>query len=252
MSDDRYGRFVWRECMTPDVAAAQAFYKEIFGWGSSSMPMGDTGAVYHMHTLAERPQGGFVSMGAESGHPPHWMPYVSVASVAATVEKAQAAGGTIAVPPMDIGPGIFAVIGDPQGGYITAWHSKDGNGPAPGDVGHGAFCWEQINSTDPEGTVAFYTQVFDWGTTDFQGMTCFTVEGAPVCHVMPAPPGAPTHWLSSVVITNLEETLAEVTRLGGTVLFSGAYIPTVGHVGGFADPQGAVIAVLQAEPPTQP
>jgi hypothetical protein len=192
MSEYRYGQFVWRECMTGDVAAAESFYAAIFRWGSLTAPMGASGALYHMHTLCDRHQGGFVPLSAEAGHPPHWMPYVSVESVAATVEKALAAGGSIAVPPMDIGPGSFAVIGDPQGGYITAWHSKDGDGPAASDMGHGQFCWDQLGSTDPEGAVAFYTKVFDWGTMDFHGMTCFTAGGRPVGHVMPAPPGAPT------------------------------------------------------------
>ena len=250
MSDYRYGHFVWRACMSPDATAAQAFYNAVFRWGSSSMPMGDSGALYHMHSVAGIDQGGFVSMGPESGQPPHWVPYLSVEDVAATVEKAAAAGGQVLMGPMEIGPGTFAVIADPQGGFIIAWHGREGDAVATGALGHGAFCWEQINSTDPAGTVDFYTKVFGWGTTEFQGMSCFTAQGAPVAHVMPAPPGAPTHWLSSVVVTDLAETMAEVTGLGGTVLFAGEHIPTIGLVGAFTDPQGAAIAVLQPEPPT--
>ena len=35
------GRFVWRELLTTDPAAARAFYGELFGWQTKEVPMGD-------------------------------------------------------------------------------------------------------------------------------------------------------------------------------------------------------------------
>lgn len=251
MSDYRYGHFVWRECMTHDVAAAQAFYQAVFNWSATAMPMPGMGFDYHMHGVGEQMQGGMVALDPNDPNtehvPPHWMPYVSVPDVAATAALAVEAGGKVAVGPMDIGVGIFAVIGDPQGGWITAWHSKDGDGEIVPPTQHGAFCWDQLNTTDVDAAIAFYTKVFGWTTGAFAGMTTFEAGGQAISHVSATLPGMPTHWLSSVVITQLGDTLGTVEAHGGKVLMSGMPIPGVGTVGAFADPQGAVLAVLEPE-----
>ena len=41
------GRFVWHELMTSDPTAAQAFYKEVIGWGTMPMtvPGGEGGPL---------------------------------------------------------------------------------------------------------------------------------------------------------------------------------------------------------------
>jgi hypothetical protein len=61
--------------------------------------------------------GGFPSMETES---PRWLPYVTVDSVDARVEKARALGATIAMEPMSIpNVGRMATIVDPLGGVIA-------------------------------------------------------------------------------------------------------------------------------------
>ncbi len=249
----RYGHFVWRECMTPSIEKSKAFYGSLVGWTTESMPMppGTGMDEYVMHKAGDRFQGGFVEMGGDAEHPPHWMPYVSVEDVAATAEKAKAAGGTVAVGPMDVGAGIFAVIGDPQGGWITAWHGKEGDGEAlcQDDMGPGIFCWEQLNTTDIQGALDFYPKVFGWNVSEFGGMHTFNVGENPVASIHEQQPGAPAAWLSHVIVGNLREAREAAESKGSKILMPEIKVPQVGTFAIIADPVGAVISIFEPEMP---
>jgi uncharacterized protein len=53
------------------------------------------------------------------GIPPSWGIYFAVADTDATVAKTTALGGSVMNGPMDIEPGRFAVLADPQGAYFN-------------------------------------------------------------------------------------------------------------------------------------
>ncbi|MCA9557321.1 MAG: VOC family protein [Myxococcales bacterium] len=249
----RYGHFVWRECTTPSIEKSKAFYGSLVGWTTESMKMPPGAGLdeYVMHKVGDRYQGGFVEMGADAEHPPHWMPYVSVEDVEATAEKAKAAGGTVAVGPMDIGVGIFAVIGDPQGGWITAWHSKEGDGEAVPmeDLGPGAFCWDQLNTTDIQGALDFYTKVFGWSAGEFEGMATFKLGETSIASVHEQQPGAPAAWLSHIIVGNLREARDAAESKGSKILMPEIKVPQVGTFAIIADPVGAVISIFEPELP---
>ena len=52
--------FIWREIMTPDVAASKRFYGEVFGWKFDEMPM--DGFTYTMIMNGETGVGGIGSL----------------------------------------------------------------------------------------------------------------------------------------------------------------------------------------------
>ncbi|MCA9545705.1 MAG: VOC family protein [Myxococcales bacterium] len=242
----RRGHIVWRELMTPDAPASQAFYQGLVGWKYESMPM-PGGGEYLMYGDAQGMLGGVVQMTAEmGGHPPHWMPYVSVEDVAACVARAKAAGGTIGVGPMDIGPGVFAVIGDPQGAWITAWSGKGGDGEARdmATMGPGGFCWDTLNTSDPKAAAAFYGEVFGWQVGDFQGNTTLLANDMAIADVQPAPPGVPAFWLCHLVVAELDEAVATTVGQGGAQLMPPMDVPTVGQFSVVRDPQGAVVSLF--------
>ena len=62
-------RFVWYELMTPDPAAAQAFYAAVVGWGAqdASQP----GKPYRLLTVGGAPIGGLMGL-PRPGAPPCW------------------------------------------------------------------------------------------------------------------------------------------------------------------------------------
>lgn len=105
----------WNELCTPDPAAAAKFYGEMFGWTTEAMPGMDH---YTLVKQGDRTFGGIIAP-PKPGIPPHWINYVSVEDVDATVARATALGAKICLPPFDIGEaGRIAIITDPQGAAI--------------------------------------------------------------------------------------------------------------------------------------
>jgi predicted enzyme related to lactoylglutathione lyase len=123
------GDVFWLDLFTPEPARAAAFYAALAGYEV------DVGQV------AGRPRTllssrGIARAGIARMDPgparPQWLPYFLVEDVAATLERAQAAGGRVVLPPRaDILEGNVAVIADPQGAAlgIVRWTS---DAPAPG------------------------------------------------------------------------------------------------------------------------
>lgn len=109
------GTFCWNELQVPDVAAAEPFYQRVLGaeTATQEMPSGP----YTLLIVDGRSVAGITKIQESWGPvPPHWDVYFAVADTDATLEHAQAAGGTVHVPAMDIPDvGRFAGITDPQG-----------------------------------------------------------------------------------------------------------------------------------------
>lgn len=110
----------WFELMTPDSAAARAFYCGLFGWGTkeSTIP----GVEYHEWQNGGESIGGLMPMTGPgwSGVPPQWVLYVSVADCDTTVARVKELGGSVRVPPFDApGVGRMSVVGDPQGATFS-------------------------------------------------------------------------------------------------------------------------------------
>ena len=72
---------------------------------------------------AEQQFGGIMEITEEMGDtPPHWLNYIAVSDVDASVKKAESLGAKICVPPQDIpGIGRFSVFTDPTGAAIAVF-----------------------------------------------------------------------------------------------------------------------------------
>jgi predicted enzyme related to lactoylglutathione lyase len=113
------GTFCWNELGTTDVEAAKKFYTELLGWTLKEghvAPM-----IYNEIMVNGQAVGGIYQMGPEfGGAPSHWMPYVAVEDVEASVKRAEELGGKVCVPPTDIpNVGRFSVITDPTGATFS-------------------------------------------------------------------------------------------------------------------------------------
>jgi uncharacterized protein len=108
------GALSWIELVTTDVEAAAAFYGAVFGLGTEEFP-GMAG--YRTWMMDGIVRGGLIQIDpARSGPHSHWRVYVGVADVDATCAQAEAAGGSVDVPPYDIpNVGRSAFIRDPAG-----------------------------------------------------------------------------------------------------------------------------------------
>ena len=136
MSDMTPGKFCWNELMTPDVEGAKKFYGESFGWETTAMEMGG-GVTYTMFRNAGAPEtdagGGMFQITPEmQGCPPHWLSYVLVEDIEASVAKARELGATIIKDVTELPMGKLAIFRDPQGAGLAFWQSTGG-----GDCGEG-------------------------------------------------------------------------------------------------------------------
>jgi len=247
----RGGRVVWHDLMTTDIDKASEFYKELFGWQLTDVEMG--GGTYRMIRSGETEIGGLMSLEASHGAPSHWMAYVTVDDVDAAVQRANAQGGETLVPTTPIpNVGAFAVIKDPSGACISPFksvHSELPESDAPTPAGQ--FCWDELLTTDPEGAVRFYGELFGW-TEDKQdmgemGTYHFMKRGERFgVGIMKMPPQAeaPPHWLSYITVENVDRWAEKVTQLGGQIFCPPMDIPGIGRFAVASDPTGATFALF--------
>jgi uncharacterized protein len=111
------GALVWNELNTRDLAAASAFYREVFGWTESPMDMGGSGMEYSEWQLGGNTIGGMLPMveAIPAEVPSFWLAYFATDDCDATVSAATDLGATVMAAPMDIPAGRFAVLTDPTG-----------------------------------------------------------------------------------------------------------------------------------------
>ena len=106
------GKFVWFELVSKDAKKAQAFYGEVLGWKVQPFPMGNS--TYEMIYAGDTMIGGYATPKSDR-QPAHWISYVSVEDVDATVKAATANGGKVVEAPYDI-----PTVGRARGS-LTRW-----------------------------------------------------------------------------------------------------------------------------------
>ncbi|MCF6229148.1 MAG: VOC family protein [Planctomycetes bacterium] len=114
---------IWTELMARGFDKAKAFYETVFGWEFMNVPMptGDPEGTYNLISLNGKSVGGAMEMPAEvpAEVPSHWMGYINVGNIEEIMSKAEAEGGAIAMPMMDLeGIGKLTQISDPTGATI--------------------------------------------------------------------------------------------------------------------------------------
>ncbi|MFQ5591221.1 MAG: VOC family protein [Phycisphaerae bacterium] len=111
------------------------------------------------------------------------------------------------------------------------------------------LCHFELMSNQPEQCKEFYGKVFDW-TFDDDSMPDYTLvnTGAePTGGIFLKPSEAPSACANLYFsVDDIDETLAKVAELGGTVIVPKTAIPGVGHFAMFADPEGITIGILKA------
>lgn len=247
------GRFVWRELMTSDPEAAKRFYGEVFGWKARASDMG--AFTYYLFDTPEGKEVAGMMKLPMPGTPPHWLGYVSVDDTDAAVARMKGAGGKVYVEPQDIpNVGRFAVVADPGGGVSAPFKPATSQAPPEGPPKVGEFCWEQLNATDVNATVAFYEKAYGWTSAPFgpggEMRTLGVGEGPmnQVASVMQAPPGAPTHWLTYVVVDKLATARDRIRKAGGAIMVEAIEVPGIGTFAVAQDPQKAIICAFESAP----
>jgi len=243
------GRFVWFEYVSKDADKAQGFFGELFGWSTKSVPMPD-GAYTMIAAPDGKTIGGYSAIPA--GAPPQasWLPYLQVASATEIASKVKALGGKVMKEPFKVGDfATMAVVIDPLGAALALWQPVKPEDPAAPAAGH--FCWNELPSKDPAASVQFYAQIggFTSSKMEMPGMGTYHVlesAGSGRAGVMQHPmPDAPHAWVPYVQVANTDQSADRAKKLGATLLVPPTAIPNVGRFAVLADPQGAVLGILQ-------
>lgn len=164
--------------------------------------------------------------------------------------KAEAAGGTVIMAPMDVmAAGRMAIFTDTTGAFIAAWQPAQHLGAQLVNE-PGAFTWSELSSSDPAKSKAFYSAVFGWGWGGADEYPEAQVSGRTIGGIMPKsadlPAGVPDNWLVYFGAADVDADVKKATDLGATVVAGPADIPGTGRFAVLVDPQGAAFALFQA------
>ncbi len=245
----------WVDLGTTSPDDAADFYSALFGW--SVAPAAPDSGGYRMALLRQHPVAGIGPL-PMPGVPPNWTTYVSVASADGTADLVREAGGTVFMEPMDVfNFGRMAVFADPFGAAFAIW--QPGTHIGAGLVNEpGTFVWNELMTTELDGSKEFYRAVFDWSAHDQAGpdmaYTTFRIGDRPVAGMMAKPPSVPAevppNWGVYFAVDDVEATKSLTVERGGSILMPGMDIEW-GRIASLMDPQGAwfnVIAMTMPQP----
>lgn len=250
------GTFCWAELATTDQKAGIAFYRALFGWEVDEQPIGPT-EVYSMFMMRGKEVAAGYTMRPEerqSGAPPHWSLYVTVANADETVKRATGLGAKVLAPPFDVmDAGRMAVLQAPDGSIFPVWQAQKHIGAKILNE-PGALCWSELTTRDTKAAESFYTTLFGWTAKRAApggGMeyTEFQHDGKSGAGMLPMPPqipaGVPSYWMPYFQVADCDASAAKAQGLGARVMVPPQDISKTGRFAILSDPQGAMFAVFK-------
>ena len=255
------GSFIWYELMTPDPAGSKRFYDAVVaGWTIEAQPSGEMD--YRMTSRSDGGNSGGVLRLTEEmqghGARPCWLGYLGVPDVDAAVARVEEDGGRTLMPGHDIrGVGRIAMVTDPDGApfYLMTPTAPAGRPDAESDV----FSvdrpqhvrWNELQASDQDRSVAFYTRHFGWrqeGDMDMGdfGSYRFLYQGETMIGaIMPRMPQVPqVAWTFYIGVGDIDRAADAARAGGGTILHGPNQIPGGEYSLTAVDPQGAVFGLV--------
>lgn len=116
----------------------------------------------------------------------------------------------------------------------------------------------EIYAEEPGRLADFYRSLFGWGIEQLPGLAYWQVHtgsspgdgiNGGLTH-RPIP--GPRSWVHYVHVESIDDAVAEVQRLGGSVLRSKSVVAKTAWFAVVADPEGNVFAIWQADPNAMP
>ncbi|WP_272460057.1 VOC family protein [Polyangium jinanense] len=246
------GTPTWFDLMTPDLAGAQKFYGELFGWtfiqGKPEM------GYYTMCQKNGRNAAGMGKRPEDAPYPTAWSVYFDSTDVDATAAKIREFGGQLVMPPMDVmDQGRMCVCVDPTGATFGFWQGRLHKGAQVIDE-HGAMTWCEVATRESEKAAAFYSKVLDVEARqmpmEMPGMTYYTLHKGEkaVSGIMQMneqwDASIPPHWMPYFAVDSAEDACKKIEALGGKVMH-GPFDSPYGRIAVVADPYGAAFSIIK-------
>lgn len=249
MTTSTPGTPIWIDLAVTDLDRAKRFYGELFGWTFDDR--GEDFGHYNIVRKDGRDIGGAMQRTPDmtDGTPDAFAVYLSTPDAQSTAERAVNAGATIVVPPMEVGEqGTMLGMVDPSGAFIGAWQPglRTGFETGPSDIG--APGWMELMTTDYDAVIPFYTDVFGFDETPFEGIRYATNAPADqatygICDAPFLPEGMSSFWRVYVNVADPEAAGTRIRELGGEVL-EGPIDSPFGPLSTVADDQGVLFQII--------
>ena len=237
----------WADLWTSDVEGIRKFYAALFGWEAQEPSLEFGG--YFMFTRNGVPIAGAMGDMGDMVANNSWKIYLNSDDITKTLEAAEAEGAEVMGPVMPVADlGTQGLLIDPTGAHLGAWQP----GTFPGFTvlnEHGAPSWFELHTRDYAGALSFYRSVFRWATNTVGDSDEFRYatmrdpgsEGE-LAGIMDAaaflPKGVPAHWSIYWEVDDIDDTVAKVKVLGGSVVMDAMDTPH-GRMATVTDPAGA-------------
>ena len=241
---------VWTDLSTSDPKAAGKFYSAVFGWNVEVNPDPQYGG-YALAKIHGKDVAGIGPKQMDEA-PTAWTVYIGTSNAAETAKKAEAAGGKIIVPDMEVGDqGHMAIIQDPSGAYLGLWQAGKMQGSQ--STGSNAMGWAELNACGFEKAEPFYKKLFGWGEKKTPAVgenpeyTEFQLHGESIAGGMEmnpmVPAQVPSYWMVYFNVDDVDATHRTAVESGAREL-----VPPIDFPGGrmsiVSDPEGAAFGLM--------
>jgi hypothetical protein len=251
-SSDRIpGKLVWADLFTTDPDAATKFYAGLLGW--TAAPVEQKGRSYIIFSNDGRPVAGLAPRRENGGtHPSRWIGYFSVADIDAAVAAVTSDGGTVHAPSHKFPDrGMQAIVADKDGNPFGLLQSSSGD-PTDGEPIPGDWNWFELYVRSPKDTADFYHDAIGFEVapeSDPARKSEFVLKSGGQSRggiaVMPEGADIKPSWLGVIRVTNLDETLAKVSGLGGEVLVAPHSVESGSRFAIILDSTGGTLGLVQ-------
>lgn len=241
----------WVDLSVSDIERSKEFYAAVLGWeysGGAEEFGGYLNATVGGRSVAS------MSPPMEGQDTPHyWTTYLASDDSAATEARITAAGGTVVLPSMQVGPfGRMGIYSDPTGAVFGTWepdaHAGFGLFGEPG-----AVAWNEAMVGDFEQGKAFYTEVYGWTYGDMSGegmqYAIFTTPGdeAGMTGGIGREDQQQPYWSVVFAVDGTDAAVRRVRDAGGQVLVE-PFDFEYGRLAIAAGPDGEPFGVITAPP----
>jgi uncharacterized protein len=254
------GTFSWVDLATTDPDGAKRFYGDLFGWRADDQPVGE-GRFYTMLYVGDDAVAALYEQGPEqreSGMPPVWLSYVTVASADESAARAKELGGAVHMEPFDVmeDVGRMALLADPTGAMVAVWQPGSSIGATRVNE-PGCLTWNDLATKDPDTARAFYEGLFGWrfekiAAAEPVDYWSIAHEGAAngrnggMRRMGPDEADIPPHWLPYFTVPDTDRAIEQAESSGGRVIAGPMDLPA-GRIAALTDPQGGAFAVFAGE-----
>jgi predicted enzyme related to lactoylglutathione lyase len=252
-----YGKPIWYELLTGDVAAAKTFYGDVAGWTVTSFP-GVDGAPYEIWNADGAGLGGVISP-PEGGPGSIWLAYFHVADVDAKHAEVLAAGGKSHMAPFDIPMvGRIAMVEDPQGVFFYLMTPD----PSMGDQESTAFSptlmgrcsWNELVVPDQKKALPFLKDLLGLVSNEVMPMgpmgdySFLDAGDVRIGAVMDqSAPEQPVKWTFYFAVPDVDAAVDKVKAGGGSIIMGPMDVPGGQRIILCLDPTGASVGFVSGE-----